>query len=61
LARFFEPGFAWIDLGQCNDAIVALEVAQALAELFGADANDPPLTLVITGWSRRRRRFYGRC
>jgi hydroxylamine reductase len=37
-----------IDLGQCNDAIVALEVAQALASLFGVGVNDLPLTLVVS-------------
>jgi hydroxylamine reductase len=37
-----------IDLGQCNDAIVALEVAQALAGLFGVGVNDLPLTLVVS-------------
>jgi len=36
-----------IDLGQCNDAIVAVEVASALAELFGVGLNELPLTLVL--------------
>jgi len=42
-----------IDLGQCNDAIVALEVAQALAELFGVGVNDLPLTLVVS-WMEQK-------
>lgn len=42
-----------IDLGQCNDAIVALEVAQALADLFGVGVNDLPLTLVIS-WMEQK-------
>ncbi len=42
-----------IDLGQCNDAVVALEVAQALAELFGVGVNDLPLTLVIS-WMEQK-------
>jgi hydroxylamine reductase len=42
-----------IDLGQCNDAIVALEVAQALAELFGMGVNDLPLTLVVS-WMEQK-------
>ena len=42
-----------IDLGQCNDAIVALEVAQALAELFGVTVNDLPLTLVVS-WMEQK-------
>lgn len=37
-----------IDLGQCNDAIVAIEIAEALAELFGVEINQLPLTLVLT-------------
>ena len=37
-----------IDLGQCNDSIVAIEIAQALAELFGVEINQLPLTLVLT-------------
>jgi hydroxylamine reductase len=37
-----------IDLGQCNDSIVAIEIAQALAELFGVGINLLPLTLVLT-------------
>lgn len=42
-----------IDLGQCNDAIVALEVAGALADLFGVELNDLPLTLVIS-WMEQK-------
>jgi len=36
-----------IDLGQCNDAIVAVEVASALTELFRVGLNELPLTLVL--------------
>jgi hydroxylamine reductase len=36
-----------IDLGQCNDAIVAIEIAQALAELFGVAINRLPLSLIL--------------
>lgn len=42
-----------IDLGQCNDAIVALEVADALADLFGVSVNELPLTLVIS-WMEQK-------
>lgn len=42
-----------IDLGQCNDAIVAVEVAVALSELFGIGVNDLPLTLVIS-WMEQK-------
>jgi hydroxylamine reductase len=42
-----------IDLGQCNDAIVAVEVASALAGLFGVGVNDLPLTLVVS-WMEQK-------
>ncbi|MDD1748471.1 MAG: hydroxylamine reductase, partial [Methanothrix sp.] len=42
-----------IDLGQCNDAIVAVEVAQALAGLFGVGVNELPLTLVVS-WMEQK-------
>jgi hydroxylamine reductase len=42
-----------IDLGQCNDAIVAVEIAQALAGLFGVGVNDLPLTLVVS-WMEQK-------
>ncbi|OPY52333.1 MAG: hydroxylamine reductase [Methanosaeta sp. PtaU1.Bin112] len=42
-----------IDLGQCNDAIVALDVATALAGLFGVGVNELPLTLVIS-WMEQK-------
>jgi len=42
-----------IDLGQCNDAIVAIEIAEALAELFGVGINELPLTLVLS-WMEQK-------
>lgn len=42
-----------IDLGQCNDAIVAVEIAQALAGLFAVGVNDLPLTLVVS-WMEQK-------
>ncbi len=42
-----------IDLGQCNDAIVAIELAQALAGLFGVGVNELPLTLVVS-WMEQK-------
>lgn len=42
-----------IDLGQCNDAIVAIELAQALSGLFGVGVNDLPLTLVVS-WMEQK-------
>jgi len=42
-----------MDLGQCNDAIVAIEIAEALAELFGVGINELPLTLVLS-WMEQK-------
>jgi len=42
-----------IDLGQCNDAIVAVEIVSALAELFGVGVNELPLTLVLS-WMEQK-------
>lgn len=36
-----------IDLGQCNDSIVAIEIAQALSELFNIGINELPLSLIL--------------
>ncbi|TAN59402.1 hypothetical protein EPN16_07305, partial [bacterium] len=36
-----------LDLGQCNDAIVAIDIATTLAEALGVGVNDLPLTLVL--------------
>lgn len=42
-----------IDVGQCNDTIVAIEIAQALSEIFNKPINDLPLTLVLT-WMEQK-------
>jgi len=42
-----------IDLGQCNDSIVAVDIAVALAELFGVGVNDLPLSLNIS-WMEQK-------
>jgi len=42
-----------IDLGQCNDSIVAIEIAQNLSELFGVGINELPLTLVLS-WMEQK-------
>ncbi|MBN1444879.1 MAG: hydroxylamine reductase [Candidatus Omnitrophica bacterium] len=36
-----------IDLGQCNDSIVAIDVVSSLAELFGKGINDLPVSYVL--------------
>lgn len=42
-----------IDLGQCNDAIVAVDLAVALCELFALELNDLPLTIVCS-WMEQK-------
>jgi len=42
-----------IDLGQCNDAIVAVDIALALSNLFGVGVNELPLTLVLS-WMEQK-------
>lgn len=42
-----------IDLGQCNDSIVAIDIAAGLAEIFGAGINELPLTLVLS-WMEQK-------
>lgn len=42
-----------LDLGQCNDAIVAIEIASALAGLFDVGINELPLTLVLS-WMEQK-------
>ncbi len=36
-----------IDLGQCNDSIVAIEIAEELSKLFNLPINDLPLSIVL--------------
>ena len=36
-----------IDLGQCNDTIVAIEIAEALSKLLGLEINELPLSLIL--------------
>jgi hydroxylamine reductase len=42
-----------IDLGQCNDSIVAVDIALALAELFGVGVGELPLSLNIS-WMEQK-------
>ncbi|MBA7689416.1 Hydroxylamine reductase [subsurface metagenome] len=42
-----------IDLGQCNDSIVAIEIATALTEVFGVGINELPLTIVLS-WMEQK-------
>jgi hydroxylamine reductase len=42
-----------MDMGQCNDAYSAIQVAVALAEAFGCGVNDLPLTLVLSWYEQK--------
>lgn len=37
-----------LDLGQCNDAIVAIDIALGLSEALGLEMKDLPLTLILS-------------
>lgn len=43
----------FMDMGQCNDAYGAIQVALALAQVFECGVNDLPLTLVISWFEQK--------
>lgn len=42
-----------MDMGQCNDAYSAIKVAVALAEAFGCQVNDLPLSMVLSWYEQK--------
>jgi hydroxylamine reductase len=42
-----------LDMGQCNDAFSAIQVAVALADAFSCDVNELPLTLVLSWYEQK--------
>ena len=52
-----------MDIGQCNDAYSAIQIAVALAEAFGCGVNDLPLSMVLSwyvkGLSIRKAENHG--
>ena len=42
-----------IDMGQCNDAYSAIQVALALAEAFNCTVNDLPLSLILSWYEQK--------
>jgi hydroxylamine reductase len=42
-----------IDIGQCNDAYSAIQIASALAKAFGVGVNDLPLSMVISWYEQK--------
>ncbi|MFC1912838.1 hydroxylamine reductase, partial [Chloroflexota bacterium] len=42
-----------LDMGQCNDAYSAIQIAIALANAFGCDVDELPLTLVLSWYEQK--------
>ena len=42
-----------MDIGQCNDAYSAIQVAMALANAFGCGVNELPLSLVLSWYEQK--------
>lgn len=42
-----------LDIGQCNDAYSAIEIALVLAEAFGCGVNDLPLSMVLSWYEQK--------
>jgi hydroxylamine reductase len=42
-----------LDIGQCNDAYSAIQIALALADAFECGVNDLPLTLVLSWYEQK--------
>jgi hydroxylamine reductase len=42
-----------LDMGQCNDAYSAIQVAVALSKVFGCGVNDLPLSLILSWYEQK--------
>ena len=42
-----------LDVGQCNDAYSAIQIAVALAEAFGVGVNDLPLSMILSWYEQK--------
>lgn len=42
-----------LDIGQCNDAYSAIQIAVALSEAFGVGVNDLPLSLILSWYEQK--------
>lgn len=42
-----------LDVGQCNDAYSAIQIALALSEAFDCEVNDLPLTLIVSWFEQK--------
>ena len=50
-----------MDMGQCNDAYSAIQVAVALAEAFDCGVNDLPLSMVLSWYEQKPSASCSRC
>jgi len=58
--RFFDKDLGSIDgiprlldIGQCNDAYSAIQIAVALSKAFGVDVNDLPLSMILSWYEQK--------
>ena len=42
-----------LDIGQCNDAYSAIQIAVALADAFGCEVNDLPLSMILSWYEQK--------
>ena len=42
-----------LDIGQCNDAYSAIQIAVALADAFGCSVNDLPLSMILSWYEQK--------
>ena len=42
-----------LDIGQCNDAYSAIQIALALADTFGCGVNELPLSMVLSWYEQK--------
>jgi hydroxylamine reductase len=42
-----------LDIGQCNDAYSAIQIALALSKAFGVGVNDLPLSMVLSWYEQK--------
>jgi hydroxylamine reductase len=42
-----------LDIGQCNDAYSAIQIAVALANAFNCDVNDLPLSMILSWYEQK--------
>ena len=42
-----------MDMGQCNDAYSAIQVALALAKAFGCGVNELPLSIILSWYEQK--------